>query len=346
MGQSLLERAWSRLRRLTSGADATETEGVSHTAELGVDAVQSVSNQALERLAEQRGFHLVRRHYYAPVPDEADLATPGFWDQTSSLPGLSMGEGEGLRLLGEVFPPYLEEFRARYRVHEGDATSDRFFLINGVYMAVDAHVYYALVRHLKPKRVIEIGSGRSTLLALDALETNRQEDGVAGAVTAIEPYPSPFLKELAASGRLELLETKVQDVELGFFDVLASGDILFIDSTHVLREGNDVQFEYLELLPRLPDGVFVHVHDISLPRRYPKVYFDQGLYWNEQYLLQAFLAFNWRFEVVWAGNHLLLSFPDQMHAAFPEIAVMRETYPLSEPSAFWMRTKATEESRR
>lgn len=298
-----------------------------------------VSDTVLQALAEQRGYHLVRRHYYSPVPDAEDCTAPDFWDAHSPLAGVDMGEKTGLDLLSQVFPPYLAEFRARYGVREADA-GGRFYVVNGVYMAVDAHVYYCLVRHLKPKRIIEIGAGQSTRVALDALETNRDQDGAAGTITAIEPFPGPALKQLVDAGRITLIEAKVQDVGLELFDSLESGDLLFIDSTHVLREGNDVQFEYLELLPRLPDGVYVHVHDISLPRRYPKVYFDQGLYWNGQYLLQAFLAFNSRFDVIWAGNYLLLRNPGQMHDAFPEIAAMREKYPLSEPSAFWMRTRS------
>jgi hypothetical protein len=134
---------------------------------------------------------------------------------------------------------------------------------------------------------------------------------------------------------------KLQEVGLAPFLGLEAGDVLFIDSSHVLREGNDVQFEYLEILPRLAPGVWVHVHDISLPRRYPRVYFEQGLYWNEQYLLQALLAFSTRLRVAWAGNHLLLRHPEEMHRAFPEIAVMRRHFPLSEPSALWMRVEAS-----
>lgn len=343
MAQSI----WSRLRaRMAGSQQAIPAPGAAREPFHGLGAAPQassapapLSDEEFKTLAESRGYHLVRRHYYSPVPDEADCSAPGFWEAHTPLIGLDMGEEFGLDLMERVFPPYLAEFRARYGVREEDANG-RFYVVNGVYMAVDAHVYYGLVRHLKPKRIIEIGSGQSTRVALDALETNRDQDGVAGSITAIEPYPGPVLKDLQEGGRIALIESKVQDLDLGFFDSLESGDILFIDSTHVLREGNDVQFEYLELLPRLPDGVYVHVHDISLPRRYPKCYFDQGLYWNEQYLLQAFLAFNTRFETVWAGNYLLLRNPERVLGAFPEIASMREKYPLSEPSAFWMRTRA------
>jgi hypothetical protein len=331
MHQTLWRRVRSRVARHVRGARLVVAPNAT-----GIPAL--LTDEELRQQAEARGYHLVRRHYYSPIPDVDDCSAPGFWDAESQLPGVDMNDAVGLDLLANVFPKYLEEFRVRYPVHQQDGR-DGFYLINGVYMAVDAHVYYALVRHLKPRRIIEIGSGESTRLAMDATAANSRE-GHNCTVTAVEPYPNARLKQLAHQGSLNLVEAKVQDVGLELFQELQSGDILFIDSTHVLREGNDVQFEYLELLPRLPEGVYVHVHDISLPRRYAQVYMDQGIYWNEQYLLQAFLAFNSRFEVVWPGNYLLLRHPEAMHAAFPEIAVMRQKWPSSEPTAFWMRTRA------
>ncbi len=327
------ESLWRRVRAGLKTQVMSERSPLAAT----LHQVAAISDAALESMAKARGYDLVRKHYYSPIPSEDDCAANGFWDSRTDLPGLDMGEAAGRDLMANVFPSYLAEFRSQYAIREQDANG-RFHLINGVYMAVDAHVYYSLVRHLKPKRIIEIGSGQSTRLALDAMALNAKE-GATGKITAVEPYPSDQLKQLAAEGPLDLVQAKVQDLGLGLFESLQSGDILFIDSTHVLREGNDVQFEYLELLPRLADGVYVHVHDISLPRRYPKCYFEQGLYWNEQYLLQAFLAFNSKFEVIWAGNHLLLKYPEVVQATFPEIAIMREKWPLSEPSAFWMRTR-------
>ena len=101
-----------------------------------------------------------------------------------------------------------------------------------------------------------------------------------------------------------------------------------------MRTGNDVQHIYLDLLPVLKDGVYVHVHDVSLPLPYPKVYFDMQLYWNEQYLLQAFLMFNSRVKVIWPGNYMMLKCPEKMMVVFPEIADMRAVWPSSEPTAF------------
>lgn len=288
----------------------------------------------VSRLLEQRlGFHLVRRHYYSPVPDRDDFPSD-YWDRVSTMPGVDLNLDSALELLGEVLAPYVDEFRQRYPL---EATPEMdFHLINGTYMAVDAHMYWALIRHLKPQRIVEIGAHSSTMISVDAVAENRRETGVKASIRAIEPFPSDYL--VARDGNeIELMVAKVQDVPMAVFEALEAGDILFIDSTHMLRQGSDVQHEYLEILPRLASGVYVHVHDVSLPKHYPKVYFDQQLYWNEQYLLQAFLAFNKRFEVVWPGNAMMLTHPDTMLKAFPEIEDMRAKFPSSEPTAFWMR---------
>jgi len=307
---------------------------------IGRRAAGTIGDGELAALAEARGFDLIRRHYYSPVPQREDLAGPGFWDEASSLGGIDMREPEALEYLQVRLPPFLEEFRRRFPV-EAAAGDEGFCVVNGVYMAVDAHVYYAMLRELRPRRLIEVGSGQSTRVAVEALDCNAAAGGRA-SILAIEPYPSDVLRGLAAAGRLTLLERRVQDVPLAEFQALEPGDVLFIDSTHVLREGGDVQFEYLEVLPALRPGVHVHIHDISLPRRYPRVYHEQGIHWNEQYLLQAFLCFNAGFEVTWPGNYMMLRHPELMHRTFPEITAMRRRFPLAEPSAFWIRRRMPE----
>ena len=204
-------------------------------------------------------------------------------------------------------------------------------------MAVDAHIYWSIIRYFKPKQIIEIGAGQSTLLAGQACLLNEKESGVVTALTAIEPCPGEVF-EGGIPGLTNLVQLKVQDVDPALWASLGSGDILFIDSSHVIASGNDVHFEYLEILPRLKPGVFVHIHDISLPKRYPDSYMDMQFYWNEQYLLQAFLTHNSKFEVIWPGNYLMEKCPKEMNALFPEIAEMRKVFPQSEPSAFWIRS--------
>lgn len=281
------------------------------------------------------GYHVIPKHYYSPIPDESDLSA-AYWADISKLVGVEIDPEIPMALVDGPLARFFAEFRQQFGVEPGDPGSSAYTLINGVYMAVDAHLYYGLIRHLKPRKIIEIGSGQSTRLAAAAARRNTEDDRSACKITAIEPYPPESLRAL--SSEVDIVVAKLQSVDLAIFDALAENDILFINSTHVLREGNDVQTIYLEILPRLRNGVYVHVHDISLPERYPQEYFKQGLFWNEQYLLQAFLAFNERFTVVWPGNWMMVHHRDLMLKTFPEINVMRQHYPASEPSAFWMRT--------
>ncbi len=279
------------------------------------------------------GFHLLRKHFYLPIPDRAEIEAPS----VSDLVGVEMNDAYALSLLENVFPPYAEEFRGQFPIHR-QGESPGFYLLNGSYMAIDAHVYYSFIRHYKPRRIVEVGAGNSTLVAAAAIRQNREEMHEGTDLTAIDPYPAPILKQ-GLPELTRLIEDKIQNVSLSTFTSLVSGDILFIDSTHVLREGGDVQFEFCEILPRLAPGVVIHIHDISLPKKYPSIYFDQRLYWNEQYLLQALLAFSFRFEVIWPGNYMLINYPDRVRAVFPEFDAMRELFPLSEPSSFWIRVK-------
>jgi len=293
----------------------------------------SAGEDRARRHFTRNGFHLLRRHYYLPIPDEEDLAPP-FFDRLSEMPGVEMNEPAFLRLLEEIVPGYLEEFRDRVPLH--DAGSG-FHLLNGTYMAVDAQVYWALIRHGKPRRIVEIGGGNSSLLAGMACEANRRE-GRPAELIVVEPYPGEALVR-GFPGLSRLVRSKVQEADPALFSSLEAGDILFLDSSHVLRAGGDVQAEYLEILPRLAPGVLVHVHDISLPKPYPRVYFETGMYWNEQYLLQAFLVFNSRFEILWPGNWMMVRHPERVCAVFPEFHEMRTLYPQSEPTGFWMRVR-------
>jgi len=305
-------------------------------------AAQAVNRYHLYDLAREsfseQGFYLLRKDdYNLPIPSENDL-DEAFWSSTSELIGVDINDEQAIGLLRDVFPAYVAEFREMFPLYSQDP--NRFHLINGSFMAVDAHVYYAFIRHFRPKTIVEIGSGRSTQVAARAGEVNLEKSGTQPDLTAIEPFPPGFLKE-GSGGVTRLIIDKVQHVELPIFTSLESGDILFIDSTHALRSGGDVQYEYCEVLPRLAPGVVVHIHDISLPKPYPRVYFEMNhIYWNEQYLLQAFLSFNSRFEVIWPGNYMMLMFPELMRKAFPEFDEMRKVFPESEPASFWMRVKS------
>ena len=282
----------------------------------------------------RHGYHLLRKHYYLPIPDETDLNDP-LLKSSSELVGIDMQDENALQFIQEVYPKYQEEFQESFPNH-GEAGEGKFFLVNGAFMAGDAHVYYTLIRHHRPKRIVEIGGGNSSMLASVACLKNQQEFGEKPHLTVVEPYPHPYLKD-GIDGMDELIEKRVQEVDMELFTSLEAGDILFIDSSHVLRPGGDVHREYCEILPRIAPGVFVHIHDISLPKPYFPFYFKNHLYWNEQYLLQAFLSYNSGFEVIWPGTYMFEKYPEEVTKAFPEIKDMREKYPLAEPSSFWLR---------
>jgi hypothetical protein len=158
--------------------------------------------------------------------------------------------------------------------------------------------YYCIIRHLKPMRVIEVGSGFSTLVALEALERN----GV-GALTCIEPFPLPWLERLLDRRcGTSLIKRRVQDISPEFFNRnLVCGDVLFIDSTHTVKAGSDCLHLYLRVLPQIEHHIMVHAHDIHLPFPLPQRDFDRHVYWTEQYLLYAYLLDNPKVRVVFGS---------------------------------------------
>jgi predicted O-methyltransferase YrrM len=284
---------------------------------------------------QEHGWHLTPNHYSSPIPDTRTVPDRLF-EAESALPGIDMREEHQLAFLREIADRFGDEFAAIPRT-QGEVADGEYFVDNAAFEAVDAEVYYAMIRTYRPARVIEVGSGWSTLLALRALRANREEGG-GGRLLCIEPYPPPFLP--AAVERepdlVELRDTQLQDLPLELFDSLAAGDILFIDSSHVLRIGSDVQYEFLEILPRLPAGVLVHVHDVFLPGEYPAdwVLGPEHRFWNEQYLLQAYLAHNARCEVIWGSNWMHRRHPEELEKAFP-------SYDRSArfPGSFWFRCR-------
>jgi hypothetical protein len=284
----------------------------------------------------QEDYYLLKDHFYRPFTDPSKL-DPDYWTRQRELVGVAVNADRALAFLRDAVIPFLGEFRASFPLHQTAGSATEFWLVNGTYMAVDAHVYYGIIRRFRPSRIFEVGSGRSTILAAEAVRRNLVE-GAACRLVAIEPYPE-LIHAAGLSDFAEVMPEKVENVGLEVFESLSENDVLFIDSSHALKEGGDVQFLYNEVLPRLKAGVLVHVHDISLPRPYPRVYFEAGWFWNEQYLLQSLLTYNSRVDIVWPGNYVMCKEPDYIHDVFPEIAAMRAVFPSAEPTAFWYRTR-------
>lgn len=278
------------------------------------------------RVWERLGFHVTPVHYYQPLPKLNDL-TADVLSRHSALAGIDLREDAQLALLEQIRANYSAEYRDLPIVRQ-NAGPDGFHVDNPAFKSVDVEILYGLVRAQRPSRVIEIGAGYSTLVVRRALEKNARE-GSPGHLRSIDPYPNPRLDLSAAT---ELIRRPIQEMELTLFDELAANDILFIDSTHVVKAGGDVQYEFLEILPRLRPGVIVHIHDIFLPAEYPAEWFHRFRYfWTEQYLLQAFLAFNRAFEVVWLGSYMHLQNPDRLKEAFPSYG------PGVHPASCWIR---------
>lgn len=248
---------------------------------------------------QENGFSIIPNHYYSPIPDLKSLRSEVF-SRSSQMKGVDLNENEQISLLGNLskFYPEVRNFSQITSKIDGQKDS-RFYFGNLAFDNLDACIYYCLIRFLKPKLIVEVGSGWSTKMAASAALKNKFTK-----LISIEPYPQPILKR-GFPGLSRLIEKKIEDVPVDYFNSLGDGDILFIDSSHTVKTGGDVNYLFFEILPRLKKGVWVHVHDIFLPWEYPKNWVTEEFrFWNEQYLLHAFLIFNDSFQVKIANSFL------------------------------------------
>ncbi len=293
---------------------------------------------------QKMGLSVIPNHFYWPIPDLREMEVRD-WQTPASPAGLDLNLGKQVDLAREILALHQEE----WSFPDQPAGPVEYHYNNGFFETVDAEVAYSLVRHSKPSRIIEVGGGYSTRVLAAALRANRDQGNKGGKLFTIEPFPNPTLE-----GITTLIPQRVQDVDLDFFLSLGPGDILFLDSSHVVSVGSDVVREYLEILPRLRPGVLVHVHDIFLPSDYPRdAVLSKLCFWSEQYLLQAFLAFNPHFEIVWGSSAMQQFHPDVLEETFPRwknsycriAKATRQFLPTLDgnrvwPSSFWMRRVA------
>ena len=285
-------------------------------------------------LWERMGFHITQNHFSQPIPDSRKFKNE-LWLRQSALVGVNMNEPKQIELINQFL-----RFKDEYGVLPKNKASKpwHYYIDNPTFGPVDAEILYCMLRHFKPKKMIEIGSGYSTYLSAQAILKNKEEGGYQTELIAIEPYPNEVLKS-GFPGLSKLIPMRVQDVDLAEYNKLGGNDILFVDSSHVLSIGSDVFWEYLEILPRLSKGVIVHIHDIFFPYDYPKKWIiEMRRFWSEQYLLQAFLSFNNAFEVLWCGSYMHVRHPDKLEAAFSSYhREMVWDTPRPGASSLWMR---------
>lgn len=253
-----------------------------------------------------------RPGFYSPIVDTVDVLgrDAAFWQPDVASIGIDFRADAQIRLLDACAP-----FLRAYDYPAGgvdDAELDSFYDGNSQFGWLDARMLFALLQLWRPARVIEVGSGYSTLLMDDV--NRRLLDGSVD-ITAIEPYPRPFMQRLRQRG-VRLIEHKVQDVPLVTFDALQTGDVLFIDSSHVSKTGSDVNVLLFDVLPRLHAGVRIHVHDIFLPHEYPASWIAEGRSWNEQYLIRALLQFgSAHFRLLFGSHYAATCLPDAVGRA-------------------------------
>lgn len=257
------------------------------------------------------GVMPIRNHYYEPLIDSKQLSRPS--NQARSLPGIDWNVKAQHALLETL--NFSEEM---LRIPNQPTDDNSYYFGNNAFDVGDAEFWYNLIRSKKPKRIIEIGSGHSTKMARLAIEANTREDAsYACNHSCIEPYEMPWLEQLG----VEVIRQRVEEVDPSFFQTLGENDILFIDSSHMIRPQGDVLFEYLEILPVLAPGVIVHIHDIFSPFDYPEWMTDDLLLWNEQYLLEAFLTQNPHWKIIGALHYLHAEHFPLLSKACPRLSV-------------------------
>jgi hypothetical protein len=253
-------------------------------------------------------------HFYSPVVDPSLLKyrEGEIWPfKSPEIQGINFNEDFQKSLLEKDFSLFLESFN--YPEFEKDTLkASDYYVQNSQFSGLDARALFVILRKYKPQRMIEVGSGYSSLLTADV--NRKWLDGKLN-FTCIEPYPRSFLKQ-GVPGISSLVDSKVEEVGLDFFSELNENDILFIDSSHVSKTGSDVNYLYFEVIPRLNPGVIIHIHDIFFPYDYPKEWvLEENRSWNEQYLLQALLMYSTAFKVVFGCAYSYYIFPDLVEKA-------------------------------
>lgn len=238
-------------------------------------------------------------HFYSAIPSlrQVEARAEATFDRSwGPVAGVGFDEDAHAELLARLAPLW-----ADFDFPDEPADGSRYHVQNGSFEAVDGRVHWAMLQHLRPKRLIEVGSGWSSALTLEAVDRHL---GGEVDLTFVEPYPD-VLESVLADGdhdRVRVLAQPVQEVDDDVFRTLEAGDVLFIDDSHVAKVDSDVCDLFFRVLPLLASGVWVHVHDMFWPFQYPEAWIREGRTWNELYLVRAFLQFNDAFEIAFFSD--------------------------------------------
>ena len=263
-----------------------------------------------QRSFSNMGVFVVPNHFYAPMADTNDLArSKASWARPATFHGIDIDLNQQEARLVQMVLPLEPEYRDNTAFRE--AEKNGFGLGFGY---IEAQCLHGMVRSLRPKRIIEIGSGVSTYCMQVAAALNAN-DGTPASVTCVEPYPSKFLR---SNKDIALITAKIQDVDPALVETLEAGDFLFIDTSHAVKPAGDVLCIYLELIPRLKPGVVIQIHDVYFPYMYQRDLLDTLFQWSETALLKALLTNNSHLRVLFSLSMLHYRRPDALRRVFPE----------------------------
>jgi hypothetical protein len=323
-----LVRRVPKLNRLLERTAALEAENSSLRSSVKQGTKQA--GQLQKELSEAKKWAFVPHgHFYSPIPniDEVKKRQSKIWGvKKAEVADIELNESKQTKLARDFKKYYAEQ-----PFGDENTKDRRYYFLNDFYSYSDALVLYSTIRHFKPARIIEIGSGFSSAVCLD---TNEIFFKNKIKCTFIDPYPQVVNKLIKKGDKQTstFIKSDLQDLDPKIFTKLGVNDILLIDSTHVAKTGSDVNYIFFEIFPRLKPGVLIHIHDIFYPFEYPKEWVFGGHGWNEAYMLRAFLQNNPNYEIVFYTN-----FMKKFHKP-----LMQETLPLfnkDNGGSIWLRKK-------
>ena len=274
-------------------------------------------------------------HFYSPIVNVAELvALRAEQAEKSDLLDIDANPGRQLALFRQ-----LSGYFGRIPFPVAQTGTFRYYFENDFYSYGDALMLSAFIQHFRPRRIIEVGCGFSSAVILDTLD--RMTDPPANTnYVLVEPYTERLKLLLRSTDyrRITVIEKPVQQVDLELFVGLQENDILFLDTTHILKTGSDVHHELFQILPRLKPGVLIHFHDVFHGFEYPEAWtVQQNRSWNELYALRALLMNNSRYQIEIMNATVAASYPDEVRS------ISRE-FMKNPGGALWLRKTASRAS--
>uniref|UniRef100_A0A6C0AQI2 Methyltransferase domain-containing protein n=1 Tax=viral metagenome TaxID=1070528 RepID=A0A6C0AQI2_9ZZZZ len=253
-------------------------------------------------------------YFYSVIPN----ITKDYNNTSTKFIDISFNDDKHIEILNEI-PNYLTKFDSTFGIANNSELQAnvarrqqelQYTIPNEAFEWMDGRLLHYYLQKNKPKKIIEIGCGNSTLLTYNTKEMFNLDV----EITCIEPYPTDYLVKLHDEGKINLIKDKLENIDLQMFKNLNEHDILFIDSSHVLKLDSDVMYYFTKILPLLKKNVLVHIHDIFFPYDYPLDWLKEGRFWNEQYFLYVFLQFNTKFKIQFSNSYALFKFHDKLKA--------------------------------